>query len=253
MNDGSRRGLRITAVVVVVLLGLLVAVDRISAHVVAGQIAIQAQRSDRLTSRPGVSLGGFPFLTQVIAGNYRDVRVDVRGQVSQGVRVDRVHADLAGARVPLGDVVRGEVRRVPVDHLNAQVELTFADINAYLRSQGSAITVGARGDAIRVAGSVSVLGTTYPVAGTADVGVAPAAVTFTPRELAASVGAALPPALRQTVSELLTVRVPIAGLPFNMRLISATVAADRIVFAASGQNVVLDPNATIGTGTPTTS
>ncbi|SNQ50022.1 conserved exported hypothetical protein [Frankia canadensis] len=249
--SGSHRGLRITAVVVVVLLGLLVAVDRIAARVVAGQIAIQAQRSDALSSRPDVSLGGFPFLTQVVAGDYRDVRVDVRGQVQQGVRVDRVHADLAGVRVPLGDVVRGQVRQVPVDHLTARVELTFADINTYLHGQGSALTIGAQGEAIRVAGSVAVLGTSYPVSGTADIGVAPAAVTFTPRELAASVGAVLPPALRQSVGELLTVRVPIAGLPFNMRLTSATVAADRIVFAASGQNVVLDPNATIGTGTPT--
>ncbi|CAJ59606.1 hypothetical protein FRAAL0940 [Frankia alni ACN14a] len=231
--------------VVVVLLIVLVVVDRVAARVVAGQIATQAQRAEHLPSRPAVSLGGFPFLTQVVAGNYRDVRVDVRGHVEQDVRVDRVRADLAGVRVPLADVVRGDVRRIPVDRLAARVELTFADVNAYLRRQGSAITVSPDGQAIRVAGSVQVLGTTYPVSGTADIGVQPASVTFTPRELAASVGAILPPALRQAATELLTVHVPVAGLPFNMQLTSATVAGDRITFAADGRHVVLDADAAI--------
>jgi hypothetical protein len=243
MSGSSGRGLRITAVVVVVLLALLVVVDRVAARVVAGQIATRAQRTEGLTSRPEVSLGGFPFLTQVVAGDYRDVRVDVRGRVEQDVRVDRVHADLAGVRVPLGDAVRNRVRRVPVDHLTARVELTFADVNAYLRGQGSAITVSPDGQAIRVAGSADVLGRALPVSGTADIGVQPAAVTFTPRELAASAGAVLPPALRRSVTQLLTVRVPVAGLPFNLRLTSATVAADRIVFAAAGHDVVLETDA----------
>jgi hypothetical protein len=234
------RGLRITAVVVVVLLIVLVVVDRVAARVVASQIAMQAQRAEHLPSRPSVSLGGFPFLTQVVAGNYRDVRVDVRGRVEQDVRVDRVHADLTGVRVPLADVVRGDVRRIPVDRLAARVEMTFVDVNAYLRGQGSAITVSPDGQAIRVAGSVQVLGNAYPVAGTADIGVQPAAVTFTPRELAASVGTILPPALRQAATELLTVHVPVSGLPFNMQLTSATVEGDRIAFAADGRGVVLD-------------
>ncbi|MCK9897595.1 DUF2993 domain-containing protein [Frankia sp. AgB32] len=235
------RGARITAVVVVVLLGLLVAVDRITVRVVASQIATRAQRSEGLPSRPGVSIGGFPFLTQVVAGDYRHVQVDVRGRSEQGLRVDRVHADVTDARIPLADVVHGQVRQVPVDHLTARVELTFADINAYLRGHGTEITVGAAGQAIRVAGSVTILGGVYPLTGTASIGVQPDAVTFTPQELTAA-GTTLPPALQATAAQLLTVRVPIAGLPFNLRLSSATVGTDRIIFEALGENVVLDPN-----------
>ncbi|MCM3885459.1 DUF2993 domain-containing protein [Frankia sp. R82] len=232
------RGVRVVAVLVVVLLALLLAIDRITPRVVAGLIAAQAQRSEGLAARPDVSLGGFPFLTQVWRGNYRDVRVDVRGQVEQGLRVDRVHAELVGAHVPPGDVVHGDVRRIPVDRLTAQVELTFTDLNAYLRSQGSAVEVGSAGTGIRVSGSLDVLGATVDAVGTADISVAPTEITFTPRELTAPVGASLSPA----ISQLLTVRVPVVGLPFNLRLTSATVRSDRIVFGAAGQNVVLDPN-----------
>ncbi|WP_336501702.1 hypothetical protein [Candidatus Frankia alpina] len=38
-------------------------------------------------------------------------------------------------------------------------------------------------------------------------------------------------------------RVPVAGLPFNMQLTSAAVMADRIAFVAGGQDVVLDADA----------
>ncbi|CAO5176672.1 DUF2993 domain-containing protein [Frankia sp. AiPs1] len=248
MSGRPGGGLRITIVVAVVLLGLLLAVDRITPRVVAGQIATQAQRSERLSSKPEVSLGGFPFLTQVATGNYRDVRVDVRGQAEQGLRVDRLHADLVGVHVPLGDVINGDVRRIPVDRLSARVELSFTDINAYLRSQGSAVTVGPAGTAIRVSGSLNVLGTTVAAAGIAGIGVAPTEVTFSPHELTAPVGTPLGPA----ISQLLTVRVPVVGLPFNLRLTSASVQPDRIVFHAAGRNVVLDPNTvgqtTSGTG-----
>lgn len=240
MSDARGRGLRITAITVILLLIVLVVVDRVAARVVAGQIAVQAQRAEDLPTRPDVSLGGFPFLTQVVAGNYRDVRVDVRGHVEQDVRVDRVHANLAGVQVPLSDVVRGQVDRVPVKRLVAEVGLTFGDINAYLRTQGSDLTVSPVGQAIRVGGSVEILGTRYPVSGTADIGVQPAEVIFTPRELADSVGSLLPPALRETALNLLTVHVPVTGLPFNMKLRSASVSADRITFAAAGNDVVLD-------------
>ncbi|WP_338083954.1 DUF2993 domain-containing protein [Candidatus Frankia nodulisporulans] len=229
------------AVIVVVLLGLLLAVDRITPRVVAGQIATQAQRSEGLATKPDVSLGGFPFLTQVLHGDYRDVRVDVRGQVEQGLRVDQLHAELVGVRVPLADVLHGDVQRIPVDRLTARVELTYTDLNAYLRSQGSAVTVGPAGTAIQVSGSLPILGTTVDAVGTADIGVAPAEITFSPRELTAPVGTALSPA----ISRLLTVRVPVAGLPFNLQLTSATVRSDRILFDAAGQNVVLEPG-TVG-------
>jgi hypothetical protein len=39
---------------------------------------------------------------------------------------------------------------------------------------------------------------------------------------------------------LLTAKIPVNGLPFNMTLRSATVSPDRLTFAAAGENVVLD-------------
>ncbi|OAA26382.1 Protein of unknown function (DUF2993) [Frankia sp. EI5c] len=244
MSRGARRGLTIFLVTVVLALIVVGVLDRVAARVVADQIATRAQSSQNLAERPDVSLAGFPFLTQVAAGRYRDVDIEVRGYEQEGVRVDRVRAELNGVRLPLSDVLRNEVERVPVDRVEAQVDLTFDDLNRYLASQQPPARVSPAGQGIEISGNVEVLGSQYPVSGTADIGVTADAVTFTPRELASGLGTVIPSELVEPLRALLTVRVPITGLPFNMRLKSAVVGADRLTFTAGGQNVLLDANLT---------
>jgi hypothetical protein len=54
------------------------------------------------------------------------------------------------------------------------------------------------------------------------------------------VAALLPPQWRAAVLQLLTLKVPVEGLPFNLKLTSANVLADRLVFSAAGHDVILD-------------
>jgi hypothetical protein len=232
--------MRAVLIFVVLLVVLLAILDQVAVRVVESQLATRAQRSEGLAVRPDVSIGGFPFLTQVVAGRYRDVDVVVDDYTQAGVRVDQVRAELAGVRLPLSDVVRGHVESVPVDRVHAEVDLTFDDVNAYLASQGLTARVQAEGDVVRVRGTVAFLGMNYPVSGTTEIGVLADAVTFTPREISAAVGLLLPPGLREMAIGLLTVKVPVTGLPFNMALSSAVVHPDHVTFAAAGNNVVLD-------------
>jgi len=243
------RALRITLVVVVVVLVLGFVADRVTAHVAADQIATEAQRSERLPTKPSVSIGGPLFLPQVVRGDYHDINVDVRGLMEEGLRVDRLRAHLDGVHIPLSDILGGNVSRVPVDTLDADVELTFTDINTYLATQNQPdalvtdIRVGPAGSAIKLMATLHIGGQSIPFGGTADIGVQPAAFTVTPRELGQGLGSLVPPALRDQFASLLTVTVPVQGLPFNLRLTAANVLADRVRFSAAGKNVILDPNA----------
>jgi|GEM_PF-917263 len=236
---GSRT-IRITVGVVVGVLVLLFIGDRVAARVVSSQIATEAQRSQNLPTKPSVSIGGVLFLPQVVRGNYQDINIDVRGSVQEGLRVERVRSHLDGVHIPLSDVIGGNVTKIPVDSLDADVEVTFTDIDAYLAAQGSKLTVAPAGTAIRVSGPVNIFGTDYPVEGTAAIGVEPDAFTFTPRELAQNVTAALPPAWHDEIVKLLTIKIPVEGLPFNLKLTAATVLSDRMRFSAAGENVILD-------------
>jgi hypothetical protein len=246
------RTARVLLVTVGVLVVLLVIADRVLVRVVSGQIAERTQRSENLPSRPDIDIRGFPFLTQVVSGHYRDVRFDVRGYAQAGPRVDDVSGSMTGVRLPLGDVVRGAVKNVPVDHARAQVFLSFADLNAYLATQRSPVTVTAAGTALRISGSVTFLGRAYPLSGEADLGVQPTAVTFTPRSIGTSTTIPLTSGLGELAARLFTVTVPVDGLPFNLRLRSATVSEKGVTVVADGTNVVLPANPpTIAPAPPT--
>jgi LmeA-like phospholipid-binding len=244
------RPVRITVITVLVLLVLLVIADRVLVRVATSQLSERAQRAENLPSRPSIDIRGFPFLTQVVAGRYPDVRFDVRGYTQAGPRVDDVSGSLTGVRLPLRDVIRGRVGSVPVDRVRAQVFLTFADLNAYLASQRSPVTVSADGSALHISGNVTFLGRSYPLTGSADLGVAPSAVTFTPRSFGTA-GIPLTSGLGEFAARLFTVTVPVDGLPFNLHLRSATVSPKGVTVVADGTNVVLPANPPTITPAPT--
>lgn len=240
------RGVKITIAALVAVLLLLYVLDRVAVRVVRDQIATQAQKSENLPTKPSVSIGGPLFLPQVLSGNYRDLDIDIRGSVEDGLRIDRVRSHLDGVRIPLSDIINGDVTKIPVDHLDADVELTFTDLNAYLAAQGSTLTLSPVGPDIRVSGTIDILGTSYPVDGTAVIDVEPAAVTYLPKELADGLTSILPPDWHDEARALLTIRIPVEGLPFNLELTSATVLPDRMRFSAAGQNVILDTTTMTG-------
>ncbi|MEU9130230.1 DUF2993 domain-containing protein [Kitasatospora sp. NPDC048540] len=86
-----------------VLAGLLVGADRTAVGVAEDEAADQLVSSGRLSSRPEVTIEGFPFLTQAVSGEFDGVKLaadDV--QVSDGrqqVAVRSFRASLSGVSV----------------------------------------------------------------------------------------------------------------------------------------------------------
>src|SRR3954471_11627595 len=117
---------------VAVLLVLLVVGDRVAATVAAHVMASRVQQSQGLPTRPSVSIGGFPFLTQALFGDYAHVRAVVSHLRRGGLDVTRIDADLDGVAVPFGDVVAGTVDRVPVDSLRVRAKVDYASLDRYL-------------------------------------------------------------------------------------------------------------------------
>ena len=81
---------------VVILVVVLIAADRISLLIAESQIADRVQKSQELSAHPHVSIKGFPFLTQVLGGRYHEVDVSVRGITRNSLTVDKLTR--AGAR-----------------------------------------------------------------------------------------------------------------------------------------------------------
>jgi hypothetical protein len=105
-------------------------------------VADRIRATEQLSGRPGVDIGGFPFLTQVVGGRYDDVRVTFTGLVRGGLRVARLLVELHGARVPLRAIVGGHVDGVRVDHGSAVLFITYPDLEVSLRAQPLMVRYG---------------------------------------------------------------------------------------------------------------
>jgi hypothetical protein len=221
----------IFAVVVV----LLLALDRIGVLIADQLIAKRVQNAQDLPSQPGVSIKGFPFLTQVLSGHYGQMDVTVNNVTRNGLTVDRVRVSGHGVSVPFKQVITGSVKEVPVDRADAQVRISYANLNKYLATNVPAGVLSVSGDG----GKLKLTGTLpFPprLSLSADVRieVASNSITFKPSALN-SLLSKIPggQALSSMVNSFFTVKLPISQLPFGISLQKASVGEDGIAIAAS--------------------
>lgn len=145
---GRRRPLRITAIVVIVLLALLVAADFAARAIAQDKLASEAQ-SHGFPKKPSVSIQGFPFLTQVVARNFRQIDIS-SGNVPEGpVTIKTITAVLTGVRLTSG------FSGATVSNLTGKVFITFPELANALTSQagGFGSLVGGAGLTLTGVGS----------------------------------------------------------------------------------------------------
>ena len=123
-----RRGTK-WLIILVILLGLLVGADRIALLVAEDQLAGRIQSSQHLSQKPGVTISGFPFLTQVAGRDFPHADVDIHGLTANGLTISDLHADLRGVHVNSG------FNSATVDTLTATAQISYTDIAKALASQ----------------------------------------------------------------------------------------------------------------------
>lgn len=229
-------------VTLVVLLALAAGADRLAAWTAERRVAQRIQAAERLSRPPEVRIGGFPFLTQALAGRYDDVRVTAYGVRRPSgvagvadVRIDSVTAYLRGVRLPLRTALAGPVTTLPVSSIDATALVRYADLSAALPDRH--LSFSAEGDRLRLRGQVTVLGQRYAASALGTLSLRGDQLTVVPRAVSVNAGPgalAVPPALIALLS--VTVRV---ALPFGLRLTAVSVAADGLHLQAGGRDVVL--------------
>jgi hypothetical protein len=220
--------LRRLLILIVVLAGLFVAADRVAVLFAERAVAERIQTREALPQRPQVSIGGFPFLTQAVSGDYRSIKVVIVGLRRDGLVLDRVALTLHGVHVPLSAVLHRSIGSVPIDSAAGTVSVGYADLNVDLHR----VAVGYAGSP----GSVRLRSLVVPVSGTATVRVSGDTVTAEVSRIGVA-GVSLP------VGGLgFTVALP--SLPFGVRLTSVTAGPSGISVSATGTGLTLNGTAT---------
>jgi hypothetical protein len=221
-------------ITLVALLGLAVVADRIAVGVAGDRVAEAIEQRGELAGTPDVSIDGWPFLTQVVAGDYEDVRIRLSaadlGQ-PEGTTAD---VQLTGLHVPLSDLVGGSVEEIPVDRIDGTVTLSYELLS---RELGTDTTLVPEGDGLRLTKTVEVLGYEVPLT-------AVGTVTLDGQDLVIEVdeagvaGVDLPGAVVRAASDALDLRYAIE-LPFGLELSGVSPREDGVLVTGGAVDTVL--------------
>jgi hypothetical protein len=225
MSTVARRVL----ITVIVLVLLLIAADRIGAYVAERMAADKLQSSQHLDSRPDVSIAGFPFLTQLAAGDFDKITVTATdlpvGNNPRQLLVSRLKVVLHRL------TVSRSFSRVHADTADATATITYAELGHTL---GLPVTYAGDGR-IRAGKSVTVAGRTLSASVSARPELVNGALSFA----AARVNGAgqLGEAVTSTLTRVFDLTIPLQGLPFKVRVKSLQVTRGRILIALTGSDL----------------
>jgi LmeA-like phospholipid-binding len=226
-----RRGgcLRTAIIGVVVLVILLVAADFI-AKAVAQNVAASQIQKDGFPKKPSVTFEGFPFLTQVAAHDFHQVRLSSSDVPAGPVDITKVNA------VANGIHLKGNFQSGTIDQVSGTVVISFGSLDSALTN--------ALGPAGSVVGSVGLkLSAAGPqeIKASLDLVVASGSATWrvtrpTPQELSVTLvsSSGLPASLLQPIRNF---SFTIPKLPFGLTIRTVSVTPSGIVGNISATHV----------------
>lgn len=226
-RPARRRTGRTLLITLLVLAGLLVAADRVALVVAERTAAVTLQRSQHLAERPDVSIGGFPFLTQLATGNFDHITATVHGlavgENGQQLRIDSLHVTLRHVHVAR-DFSSGRS-----DFSTATGLITYADLS---RALGIALSYAGHG-AVKATATVSVAGATVTGSASARIALHGESLGFADPSVA---GVALPAPIVAALNAVFDRTLPLTGLPFAVHVQSllATKQGVQITLTAKG-------------------
>ncbi|MQY23915.1 LmeA family phospholipid-binding protein [Nocardia macrotermitis] len=226
------RGFLIFLVVVVI---ALVAGDRVAVVLAQNEIGDKIAAEYGMASRPSVRIGGFPFLTQAVAGKYHAIEVHAGDWTGEKIAVHDLDVTLTDLAAPLSDVLHGNTANMVADSASATARVPYETVQGYAPSGVKSISYGT--DGMHVTGTFTVEGLSVP--GTVVVTVSPTAngISVTPISVQSAVGG--PSLSLSLLRRTLTFVVPLQKLPLGARLTAIQPEADGLHVTAVAHNVHL--------------
>jgi len=216
---------------VVILAVLLVAADRISAAIAENQISDRLASAYGLADKPGVTITGFPFLTQVVTGKYQQIDVSANQVSADGAVLHDLKVQLTGVHATVGQVLGNGSSMVTADHAAGSAMVGFSTVDRRLPGGFRAHPDGKN---LSVSGSLNIGGARIPVSATVALGVSGSGISVTPVHVSVPGVATLP---SSAYSSQLHVVVPLSTLPLHLRLTSVHVTPGGLRIGAAAQHV----------------
>jgi hypothetical protein len=215
-------------ITVVVLVVLFVAADRIGNYVAERTAADTLKNSQHLSSTPSVDIAGFPFLTQLAAGDFDKVTVDAHDvPVADGrLPIDRLHVVLHGVHVPR------DFASVRADRADATAGVGYAGLGRLL---GGPVTYVGDGR-VRARVSVTALGRSVSGSITARPELHGTSLAFGNTRIDGAGGLAAE--LTRALNRVFDVRLPLTDIPFHVQVQSLQATSQGLELRLTGSDLV---------------
>lgn len=245
------------AIVLLVLIGLLVAIDFGTAAAAEYQVSKRLRGHLGLPEDPAVRINGFPFLTQAIAGDYRNVEVTADRVTVARLRNIGVEATLKHVRVPLSELLSGSPDSVHVDEVVGRARIQVTELGKMIDVEDLRIEPVADDDGVTTTppstdgsgtGTVKLIGTTevngqrteVAIIGSLELVGGQIQVTAHDVELGGNAASdVLPPALKQQLLRGFTARLDPGALPFTVTPTAIRLENDTLVVEGTARNIEL--------------
>lgn len=238
------RAVRWFTAILIVLGALLVVADRVGAwaaeRAVAEQVAQELQEYGVTASAPDVSVGGFPFLTQAMAGRYESVGVRLRDVESEGLRLPVLDLTATDVTASMSTLLE---RSGPVDaaEVAGTAVIGYASV-AELTELPELSLAAAPDGAVEVTVPVAVAGLSLTLVGVAAVSIEGTVVQVRVQELAVAEAGDLPPAVNaliDQVAQALSVDVQLPPLPYDLAVESVRAESNGLAVTVRAFDVPL--------------
>lgn len=246
---------------------LLVALDFGAASAAEYQVSTTLRDRLALPDDPAVKINGFPFLTQALAGDYRQVDVSADKLTVGQLHDVGVRAELYHVRMPLAEVFGG-APSIRVDNAKGSVLITKNDLVKQLpgvtklqiqpidygaldaaladsanAAPGSSLTGITPDQAVRLVGTTTVAGQRVDVSVIAALQLAGQRIQISPRDIRIGSGpqaAALPQAMQSRLRDLFTVRIDPGTLPFQVTPTTLQAVDNGLLISGVAHDLVLE-------------
>lgn len=170
------RRVLITLIVLLVLVGMvLFVVDRFGASYaeerIADRVAQEVAENKATSAAPDVTIGGVPFVTQVLAGKYQEITIllrDFKGPAGQGRTVTMPLLDIRAkdVRAPL-DTIRSGKGEIVATTVTGAATIDYPQVVALIGQQG--LTLKEQDGKVVGTAPIELLGQPFTVTGAADI------------------------------------------------------------------------------------
>jgi hypothetical protein len=236
----GRRLLTTLVVLVVVFGALLVVADRVGVNVAEQRIGDQVKQE--VTSRgirssePEVTVGGFPFLTQVLDGRYQSISIVLRNVEGEGVRLPRLDVEAHDVTATMQTLVSGD-GKVVAKSVDGTATLSYASVADLIKQPG--LTLAERDGKLSVRMPAQVLGQSLTLTGFAEVTAVKGKIRVRFDELTPE-GAAVPASFQRLISgyaKRISVNVNLPALPYGLVVKEVQALPDGLAVTATASDV----------------